>query len=410
LLRIHTHVRETRPRAPLEGIRVLELGSFIAGPYCGQLLADYGAEVIKVEPPREGDAMRRWGVALYRGRSLWWPVIARGKKSVTVDLRRPEGQELVRRLAQRCDVLVENFRPGTLEGWGLGPDVLLEQNPQLVLVRISAFGQTGPYRDRPGFGSVAEAMGGLRYLVGDPDRPPPRFGVSIGDTLAGLFAAVGTLLALREREVRGGRGQVVDVAITDAVLAVLESVVAECSVTGAVRERSGSILPGVAPSNLYQTADGRWVVVAANADGVFRRLCDAMGRPEWKTDPKYATHEARGAHQRELDEAIAEWVRSLPAAELVALLDRYEVPCGPVYSAADVLRDPHFRARGSLVEVDNPGVGPVTMQAPVPRLAQTPLPTPGPAPELGQHTDEVLQGLLGLSAEEVRRLREAGVV
>jgi crotonobetainyl-CoA:carnitine CoA-transferase CaiB-like acyl-CoA transferase len=399
-----------RSRAPLSGIRVLELGSFIAGPYCGQLLADYGAEVIKVEPPREGDAMRRWGVALYQGRSLWWPVIARGKKSVTVDLRRPEGQELVRRLADRCDVLVENFRPGTLEGWGLGPDVLLERNPALVYVRISAFGQTGPYRDRPGFGAVAEAMGGLRYLVGYPDRPPPRFGISIGDTLAGMFGALGALLALREREVRAGRGQVVDVAITDAVLAVLESVIAECSVTGAVRERSGTVLPGVAPSNLYETADGRWVVVAANADGVFRRLCDAMGRPEWKTDPRYATHEARGAHQAELDQAIAQWVRSLPAEELLGVLDRHGVPCGPVYNAAEVLTDPHYRARGSLVEVDNPGVGRVTMQGPVPRLAGTPLSVPGPAPELGEHTDQVLQDLLGLSAEEVARLREAGVV
>ncbi|MDQ7800639.1 MAG: CaiB/BaiF CoA-transferase family protein [Armatimonadota bacterium] len=399
-----------RSRAPLSGIRVLELGSFIAGPYCGQLLADYGAEVIKVEPPREGDAMRRWGVALYQGRSLWWPVIARGKKSVTVDLRHPDGQELVRRLADRCDVLVENFRPGTLEGWGLGPDVLLERNPALVYVRISAFGQAGPYRDRPGFGAVAEAMGGLRYLVGYPDRPPPRFGISIGDTLAGMFGALGALLALREREVRGGRGQVVDVAITDAVLAVLESVIAECSVTGAVRERSGTVLPGVAPSNLYETADGRWVVVAANADGVFRRLCDAMGRPEWKADPRYATHEARGAHQAELDQAIAQWVRSLPAEELLGVLDRHGVPCGPVYNAAEVLADPHYRARGALVEVDNPGVGRVTMQGPVPRLAETPLPVPGPAPELGEHTDHVLQELLGLSAEDVARLREAGVV
>lgn len=397
-------------RAPLHGIRVLELGSFIAGPYCGQLLADYGAEVLKVEPPGAGDAMRRWGVVLHRGRSLWWPVIARGKKSVTIDLRAEAGQELARRLAARCDVLVENFRPGTMEAWGLGPEVLLELNPGLVYVRISAFGQSGPYRERPGFGSVAEAMAGLRYLVGYPDQPPPRFGVSIGDTLAGMFGALGALLALREREVRGGRGQVVDVAITDAVLAVLESVVAECSVTGAVRERSGSVLPGVAPSNLYQTRDGRWVVVAANADGVFRRLCDAMGRPEWKTDPRYATHEARGAHQAELDAAIAGWVRSLSAEELAAVLDRYEVPYGPVYTARDVLQDPHFRARGSLVEVDNPVVGRVTMQAPVPRLEATPLPRPGPAPELGEHTDQVLRELLGLSPEEIRRLREAGVV
>lgn len=392
------------------GIRVLELGSFIAGPYCGQLLADYGAEVFKVEPPQVGDAMRRWGVVLHRGRSLWWPVIARGKKSVTIDLRVEAGQELVRRLAGRCDVLVENFRPGTMEAWGLGPEVLLEANPALVYVRISAFGQVGPYRQRPGFGSVAEAMGGLRYLVGYPGQPPPRFGVSIGDTLAGMFGALGALLALREREVLGGRGQVVDVAIADAVLAVLESVVTECSVAGAVRERSGSVLSGVAPSNLYQTRDGRWVVVAANADGVFRRLCDAMERPEWKTNPRYATHEARGVHQAELDAAIGEWVGSMSAEEVLEVLDRHEVPCGPVYTARDVLQDPHFRVRGSLVEVENPGVGRVTMQAPVPRLEATPLPPPGPAPELGQHTDEVLQELLELTPEEIRQLRQAGVV
>ncbi len=398
------------PRAPLEGVRVLELGSFIAGPYCGQLLADYGAEVIKVEPPGQGDAMRRWGVAFHQGRSLWWPVIARGKKSVTVDLRRPEGQELVRRMADRCHVLVENFRPGTMEAWGLGPEVLLERNPGLVYVRVSAFGQTGPSRDRPGFGAVAEAVAGLRYLVGYPDRPPPRVGISIGDTLAGMFGALGALLALREREVRGGRGQVVDVAITDAVLAVLESVIAECSVTGAVRERSGSVLPGVAPSNLYETQDGKWVVVAANADGVFARLADAMGRPEWKADPRYRTHEARGRHQAELDEAIAAWAREHPADVLLAHLERFGVPCGLVASAADVLQDPHFRARGSLVEVENPGVGRVVMQAPAPRLHATPLPPVRPAPELGEHTEAVLRELLGLHPEEVARLREAGVV
>ncbi len=397
-------------RGPLSGVRVLELASFIAGPYCAQLLADYGAEVIKLEPPGQGDAMRRWGVVFFEGRSLWWPVIARGKKSVTVDLRRPEGQELARRLSERCDVLVENFRPGTLEAWGLSPEILWERNPSLVVVRISAFGQTGPYRDRPGFGSVAEAMGGLRYLVGFPDRPPPRVGISIGDTLAGMFGAIGALLALREREVRGGRGQVVDVAITDAVLAVLESVISECSVTGAVRERTGSVLPGVAPSNLYETQDGKWVIVAANADGVFARLAEAMGRPEWKQDPRYATHEARGQHQVELDEAIGAWVRQHALAELLSKLDRFGVPAGPVYSAKEVLQDPHFRERGSLVAVDNPGVGRVVMQAPVPRLQATPLPDPAPAPQLGEHTEVVLQDLLGLSADAVARLREAGVV
>jgi len=398
-----------RTDSPLVGIRVVEVGSFIAGPYCGQLLADYGAEVIKIEPPRGGDPMRQWGTTPQEGRSLWWTVIGRGKKSVTLDLRTEEGQGILRRLVRRCDVLVENFRPGVMEAWGLGPDALLAEHPDLIYVRISAFGQTGPYRDRPGFGSVAEAMAGLRYLVGYPDRPPPRVGISIGDTLAGMFGALGALLALRHREVRGGGGQVIDVAITEAVLAVLESVVAECSVAGVVRERSGSILPGVAPSNLYQTRDGRWIVIAANADGVFQRLCDAMGRPEWKTDPRYATHTARGRHQSELDEAIAAWAHTRSSEELLDLLARHAVPCGPVYSARDILQDPHFRER-SLLEVPDPRYGAVVMQAPVPKMSRTPPGVRHPAPELGEHTEEVLQELAGLAPEEIRRLRARGVL
>jgi len=285
-------------KGPLAGLKIIEMGSFIAGPFCGQLLADFGADVVKLEPPGTGDAMRQWGVSKKDGKSLWWPVIARNKQSVTLDLRRPEGRELARRLIAEADVLVENFRPGTLEDWGLGPDVLKAENPGLIVARVSGFGQTGPYAKRAGFGSVAEAMAGMRGLAGFADRPPPRVGLSIGDSLAGVFAAMGVLLALRSRDAHVERqGQVVDVAITESVLAVLESVISEYSGTGNLRGRTGSILPGVAPSNLYPTADGTWILIGANADGIFRRLAVAMGEPELGTDARYATHSARGHRQ-----------------------------------------------------------------------------------------------------------------
>ena len=396
---------------PLQGLKVIEMGSFIAGPFCGQLLADFGADVVKLEPPGTGDAMRQWGVAKRDGKSLWWPVIARNKQSVTLDLRQPEGRELARRLIAGADVLVENFRPGTLEDWGLGPDRLKAENPGLIVARVSGFGQTGPYARRAGFGSVAEAMAGMRGLAGFPDRPPPRVGLSIGDSLAGVFAAMGVLLALRARDATAERrGQVVDVAITESVLAVLESVVSEFSGTGAVRGRTGSILPGVAPSNLYPTADGTWILIGANADGIFRRLAEAMGEPELGRDERYATHGGRGKHQDELDGRIAAWTVQHDLDHLVTLLEGHGVPAGPVNDAAGVVADPHFQARDAVISVETPEFGTLTMQGVAPQLSETPGRVSWAGPTLGQHPDAVLAERLGLGAADLADLRDRRII
>jgi crotonobetainyl-CoA:carnitine CoA-transferase CaiB-like acyl-CoA transferase len=398
---------------PLQGLKVIEMGSFIAGPFCGQLLADFGADVIKLEPPGTGDAMRQWGVAKRDGKSLWWPVIARNKQSVTLDLRQPDGRELARRLIAQADVLVENFRPGTLEEWGLGPDRLKADNPGLIVTRVSGFGQTGPYAKRAGFGSVAEAMAGMRHLAGFPDRPPPRVGLSIGDSLAGVFAAMGVLLALRTRDAHSGgqgQGQVVDVAITESVLAVLESVVSEYSGTGAVRGRTGSILPGVAPSNLYPTADGTWILIGANADGIFRRLAQAMGEPELGADERYATHGARGRHQDELDARIAAWTARHDLDYLVTLLEGHGVPAGPVNDAAGVVADPHLQARDAVISVETAEFGTLAMQGIAPRLSETPGRVAWAGPALGEHTDAILTERLGLAAAEIADLRARRII
>ena len=392
----------------LQGIRVLELGQFIAGPYCTQVLGDHGAEVIKIERPGTGDAMRLWGVHHGDGPPMWWPVIGRNKKSVAVDLKAEQGRALVRRLALSSDVIVENFRPGTLERLGLAPDELLAERPQLVVARISGFGQTGPYRQRAGFGGVAEAMGGLRFLTGEPERPPVRVGLSIGDTLAGLFTAFGILAALRQRDLTG-RGQVVDTGLTDAVVAVLESVLSEYGSSGAVRHRSGNTLPGIAPSNIYPTGDERWVVIGANADGPFLRLCEAMGVPELAHDPRLQGHEGRGSHQRELDERIAAWTMERSLAEILAVLGDAGVPAGPVNSAADVARDPHFRERGTVLEVESE-MGRLLMQGVVPRLSGTPGSVRWAGPPLGAHTEAVLREALGLDAAVIGELADRHVV
>lgn len=393
----------------LEGLRVLELGSFIAGPFAGQLLGDHGADVIKVEPPGAGDPMRRWGVCR-DGRSLWWPAIARNKRSVAVDLRRDEGREVVRRLAARCDVVIENFTPGRLAGWGLGYGELAAGNPGLVLTHVSGFGQTGPRAGDPGFGSVGEAMGGIRHTTGWPDRPSTRTGVSLGDALAALFAIVGTLAALHERE-RSGRGQEVDVALYEAVFAVMESLLADHEIGGVVRGRAGSTLPGVAPSNVYPTADGHDVLVAANADALFRRLCEAMGRPELGDDPRFATHGARGEHQDELDEVIAGWTATLGLAELRRTLDEHAVPNGLIYTAPDILADDHYAAREMIERLHDAGLGRlVPMAGVVPKLSRTAGRVRGVGPELGEHTEEVLVEVGGYRPEEVARLVADGAV
>jgi formyl-CoA transferase len=403
-----TAAEEAR-QGPLTDLRVIEMGQLLAGPFCGQMLADFGAEVIKIEAPGAGDPMRQWGREKPHGKSLWWPVVARNKKSVTLNLREREGQEIVRQLVRDADILIENFRPGTMERWGLGWEDLSAINPRLVMVRVTGFGQTGPYAKRAGYGAIGEAMGGLRYVVGDPSSQPSRMGISIGDELAAVHACMGALMAVHARH-RTGRGQVVDSAIYEAVLNMMESLVTEYDVAGYVRERTGAILPNVSPSNVFDTADGKLLLIAANQDTVFRRLAQAMGRPELAQDDRYATHGARGAHQAELDALINDWTRTIPLDELQALMDEHGVPCGLIYRAQDMMADAHFRAREAIVEVDHPDFGPMRMQNVAPRLSETPGKVRHVGPELGQHNSEVLGGILGLSAERQDALRAAGIV
>ncbi|MFF5177810.1 CaiB/BaiF CoA transferase family protein [Micromonospora sp. NPDC000316] len=396
-------------RGPLSGLRVIEAGVLLAGPFCGQILGDLGADVIKLEEPGKGDPMREWGRERPYGKSLWFPVVGRNKRSVTLNLRVPEGQEVLRRLVADSDVFVENFRPGTLERWGVGPDVLWEINPRLVIVRVSAYGQSGPYAGRAGYGSIGEAMGGIRYTTGDPDSLPSRVGISLGDSLAGTFAAVGAMGALRVAEATG-RGQIVDSAIYESVLALMESLVPEYALGGYIRERTGSILPNIAPSNVYVTSGGDMVVIAANQDTVFRRLAEAMAQPELATDPRFVSHTERGRHQRELDELIAAWTVGFTADDLLDLLHGNGVPAGRIFTAKEMLSDPHYHAREAIVRLDHPDFGEFPMQNVVPKLTATPGGIRGVGPELGQHTDEVLRDIAGLDGEEISRLRAAGVV
>ncbi|MGC4251961.1 MAG: CoA transferase [Sphingobium sp.] len=408
-------IKQEEPRMTNKGalsdIRVLELGQLIAGPFCGQLLGDMGAEVIKVEPPQingkgGGDPMRNWG---HGEAKLWWEVVARNKKSVSANLRVVEGQAIVRKLVAHADILIENFKPGTMEKWGLGPDDLHAINPHLIIVRVSGYGQTGPYASRAGFGGIGEAMGGWRYIVGDADRPPSRMGISIGDTLAATYGCIGALAALHARE-RIGKGQVVDCALYESVLQVMESLVPEYMVSGHIRARTGSILEGVAPSNVYPCADGEYLI-GANQDAVFGRLCVAMGRPELATDPRYATHVGRGERQHELDEVIATWTRTLTVKELEALMIEHNVPAGKIYRAPEMLEDPHFQAREALVEVDSPRWGKFKMQNSFPKLSETPgaIRTLAPA-QVGEHNAEIYGSLLGMNADELERLRDEAAI
>jgi len=396
--------------SPLEGVRVVEMGSLLAGPFCGQLLADFGAEVIKVEPPGKGDPMREWGRHRKNGHTLWWPIIARNKKSVTLNLREREGQELARELISGADVVVENFRPGTMERWGLGYEDLSETNPGLVMVRVSGYGQTGPYRERAGFGAIGESMGGIRHVTGFPDRPPPRVGVSLGDSLAATFGAFGAVTALYNREARNGEGQVVDIGIYEAVLALMESTVPEYALAGHIRGRTGAILPFVAPSNTYPTRGDDYVVIGANADTVFARFAQATGHPEWAEDERYATHNARGENQEELDSMISGWTKEHTVDEVLEVLKEAGVPASKVFTAQDMVEDPHYAARENVVTVQDPEIGPFPMQNVVPRLIDTPGKVRWTGPALGQHNDEVYGEVLGLSEEEREALRERGVI
>jgi len=394
---------------PLADLRVIEMGQLLAGPFCGQLLADFGAEIIKCEQPGVGDPMRVWGREKAHGKSLWWPVVARNKKSITLNLRETEGQDIIRKLVAESDILLENFRPGTLEKWNLGYDELSKINPRLVMVRVSGFGQTGPYAKQAGFGAIGEAMGGLRYVVGDPDGPPARTGISIGDSLAATYAALGALMAIHHRD-QTGRGQVVDSSIYESVLAMMESLVTEYDKTGYIRPRTGAILPNVAPSNVYPASDDQMILIAANQDTVFKRLAAAMDRPELAENDRYATHTARGAHQQELDDLIAEWTKTKTADELIKLMEDHGVPAGRIYRAPEMLADPHFQARESIVETPHPEFGTLKMQNVAPRLSDTPGRIASPAPELGEHNEEIYKGVLKFSDADMADMKARGII
>jgi formyl-CoA transferase len=396
-------------KGPLAGIRVVECGSLIAGPFCGQLLGDFGAEVIKVEDPLNGDPMRTWGQNLPGGISLSWPIIARNKKSVTCNLRDSAGQELMRRLVSEADILVENFRPGTLERWGLGYEELFRINPGLILVRVTGYGQYGPYSERAGFGSIGEAMGGIRHITGEPDRAPSRTGISLGDSLAGTFAALGATMALVSRN-QTGRGQVVDSAIYEAVLSLMESLLPEWEITHVPRGRTGSVLPGVAPSNVYPTADGADVLIAANRDTVFIRLAGVMDRQDLLSDGRYNTHAARGRHLEELDSLLADWTRKFRSDDLLEKLHGAGVPAGLIYTAEDMLEDPHFKARDAIIHLVHDKLGDFPMQNVFPKLSSTPGSVRWLGPELGEHNDEIYGGLLEISDEDRDKFKVQGII
>ena len=401
-------VNADRKSMPLAGIKVLELGVLVAGPYASALLAQFGAEVIKIEQPGEGDPLRQWR-KVHKGTSLWWYSQSRNKKSVTLDLKSDSGREIVHRLVRGCDIVIENFRPGTLERWGIGWDALSTTNPKLIMVRVSGYGQTGPYRERPGFAAIAECMGGLRYVSGFPDRPPVRVGVSLGDTLAGLYGALGALTALHHLKVNGGKGQFIDVALYESVFAVMESLVPEYQMFGHVRERTGSALPGITPSNTYLSADGQYVAIAGNGDGIFKRLMHAIGRDDLENDPDLANNEGRTRQSTRLDSAISEWTEVHPLVHILEVLNHAAVPAGRVYTAADIVADPHYKERQMIEHHTLPDGKPIDVSGIVPKLSATPGHTEWLGPPLGAHTDEVLASI-GIDVEELARLRLAGII
>jgi formyl-CoA transferase len=394
-------------QGPLAGLKVLELGQLIAGPFAAKTLADFGADIIKIETPGAGDPLRKWRL-LKDGTSVWWQVQSRNKRSVALDLKSPEAQAIVRQLALDADVLIENFRPGAMEGWGLGPDELLALNPRLIMLRISGYGQTGPYRDKPGFGVVAEAMSGLRHLTAEPGRVPVRVGVSIGDTLAALHGVIGILLAMQERQ-RSGKGQVIDVALYEAVFNCMESLLPEYSAFGAVRGAAGSALPGIAPSNAYLCKDGGYALVAGNGDSIFKRLMATIGRNDLGNDPALADNAGRVARVAEIDAAIGEWTLGLTVDEVLAALDKVSVPAGRIYTVADIAADPHYQARGMLDEVQMDDGSLLAVPGIVPKLSRTPGGHRRNAPTVGQDTDAVLREI-GLSPEQIQALKDKGIV
>jgi crotonobetainyl-CoA:carnitine CoA-transferase CaiB-like acyl-CoA transferase len=393
---------------PLQGVRVIEIGTLIAAPFAARLLGEFGAEVIKIESMGQGDPLRKWR-KLHEGTSLWWYLQSRNKKSLSLNLKSPEGIDIVKRLAESADVLIENLRPGALEKLGLGWEVLHALNPKLTLVRISGYGQSGPYRDRPGFGAIGEAMGGIRYTTGTPGSPPARVGVSLGDSLASMHAVMGALMSLLRVKTGKGDGQVVDVSLAESVFNVMESLVPEYDMLGHVRERSGGALPGIAPSNTYPTADGAYVVIAGNSDPIFKRLMQTIGRADLAEDPEFAHNDGRAAQSDMLDGAISAWSSALPIDDVLKALEAAEVPAGRIYNVADIVADPHYQARGMILDADLPGGATVKMPGIVPKLSETPGSVNWQGPALGQHTDSVL-GELGMSAADIAQLKHNGVV
>ena len=398
----------TTPTGPLKGLRMIEMGQLLAGPFCGQLMGDFGCEVNKIEQPNAGDPLREWGREKSGGRSLWWPVAARNKKCITLNARVPEGQEIIKTLVKQSDFLLENFRPGTMEKWNLGYETLSELNKGIIMIRVSGYGQTGPYAPKAGYAAVGEAMGGLRYVVGDPSTPPSRVGISLGDTIAATYACMGAVMALEHRH-KTGRGQVVDASIYESVLQMMESLVTEYDKVGHIRERTGSILPNVAPSNVYKAKDGDFLI-AANQDSLFTRLADAMGRPELAKDPRYSSHTARGQHQAELDGIINEWTKTKTVAELVELTDKAGVASGVLFRAPEMLKDPHYKARESIIEVQDKALGALKMQSTFPKLSETPGSVQWTGPDLGQHNEEIYKGLLGMDDATFTDYKTRGII
>jgi crotonobetainyl-CoA:carnitine CoA-transferase CaiB-like acyl-CoA transferase len=394
--------QEISKKRPLDGVKVLEMGSLIAGPFAGRLMADFGAEVIKVEPPVKGDPLRRWRM-MHEDTSLWWYVQSRNKKSITVDLHTPEGQSMIRKIVEHIDIVIENFKPGTLENWGLGYEDLKKINPKIIMVRVSGYGQDGPYRDKPGFGSVGEAMGGIRYLTGYPDRPPTRVGVSLGDSVSALYAVIGAVMALYHRDHKGGEGQCIDVALYETIFSLMESAVPEYDQFKFIRERTGSTLPGIAPTNIYLCKDNKYVVIGGNADAIFKRLMQAIGREDMKDDPRYASNDGRVTHMEYIDNAIEEWTNQHMSDVVLKTMDDYEVPAGAIYNIEDMVRDPHYQAREMIREIDVEGLGKLKVPGIVPKFSATPGDIKWYGPKLGEHNDEVFKNF-GLSAEKASQI------
>ncbi|WP_174614509.1 CaiB/BaiF CoA transferase family protein [Virgibacillus ihumii] len=397
-------------RQTLEGLKVVELGSLIAGPFAGKLMAEFGADVIKVEPPEKGDPLREWR-HIYEGQSLWWRLQSRNKKSITVNMKKEKGQEIVRSLVKEADIVIENFRPGTLEKWNLGYDQLSEINPGLILVRVSGYGQTGPYRDKPGFGSVGESMGGIRHVTGHPDLPPTRVGIALGDSLAAMYSVIGALMAVYHRDVVGtGEGQIIDVALYESVFSLMEGMLPEYDKFGTIRERTGTSLPGVAPSNTYQCGDGKYIVIGGNGDAIFKRLMNVVGRPDLAGVPQFSSNDGRARQADFLDDVIENWTKTVDYETAIKELDDASVPAGPIYNISDIVKDPQYLEREMIQEFDLNDKEKIKIPGIIPKMSKTPGRTNWLGPELGEHTNSILKDFLNLDDTELSKLRDQGVI